>query len=147
MRPLYVAVYGSLKRGFHNHHFLQGSVFMGQFETGPGFALLDLGDYPGMIRRGRGRVVVEVYRVSPSTLIHLDRLESAPRVYRRVRVPVAGFGWAQGYMLTPRFVRSLAVDAASEYTIYPGVRPNPVTAVADGATGNNVETTSPLRRW
>ena len=53
-----VAVYGSLKRGFNNHHFLQGARYEGRFTTPRGFALLNLGAYPGMVARGRGRVKV-----------------------------------------------------------------------------------------
>ena len=53
-----VAVYGSLKRGYYNHHFLQGARYQGRFITLRGYALLNLGAYPGMVARGRSRVKV-----------------------------------------------------------------------------------------
>ena len=38
-----VFVYGSLKRGFVNHHVIADAKFLGTGVTGPGFAMLDLG--------------------------------------------------------------------------------------------------------
>ena len=47
-----VFVYGSLKRGFRNHHFLATSRFIGTGTTDRDFDLLDLGYFPAMVKGG-----------------------------------------------------------------------------------------------
>jgi len=42
----HVFVYGTLKRGCHNHHCLASQQFLGEAHTPPGFTLYSLGDYP-----------------------------------------------------------------------------------------------------
>jgi protein phosphatase len=72
-----VFVYGTLKRGGSNHGQLAGQSFVGEARTSPGFALFDLGDYPGMVAQpgGSGRVTGEVWSVDEGCLRRLDALE------------------------------------------------------------------------
>jgi gamma-glutamylaminecyclotransferase len=46
-----IFVYGTLKRGFSNHHHLDGQAFLGAARTAPGYALYALAEYPGMVRQ------------------------------------------------------------------------------------------------
>lgn len=72
-----VFVYGSLKRGFHNHHFLRGQRFIGQARTRTVYRLLSFRAYPGMIevsKRGRS-IHGEVWEVDAECKQALDRLE------------------------------------------------------------------------
>lgn len=86
-----IFVYGTLKRGGPNHHFLAGQEFLGQACTTPGFQLHDLGSYPGMVPRSddRNGVTGEVWSVDEAALKRLDALEGlAEGLYRREVVPM-----------------------------------------------------------
>ncbi len=79
-----VAVYGSLKRGQSNHHWLGGAPCCGCVDLA-GLQLYDLGPYPMAVASGlpSDRVKVELYAVSAQGLAQLDRLEDHPRDYQR----------------------------------------------------------------
>lgn len=80
-----VFVYGSLKKGFHNHQLLSGNdaTFLGEAEsTAPAYAMLDLGSFPGLIE-GDQRVKGELYEVNQYTMDNLDALEGHPYMYER----------------------------------------------------------------
>jgi gamma-glutamylcyclotransferase (GGCT)/AIG2-like uncharacterized protein YtfP len=83
-----VFVYGSLKRGFRNHHFLATSRFIGTGTTHRNFDLLDLGYFPAAIRPGAFAIRGELFGVDRHTLTVLDRLEGNGVFYRREQHPV-----------------------------------------------------------
>src|ERR1017187_9010529 len=69
-----VFVYGTLKRGFANHHFLEGQAFVGVVRKGD--------DIEG--------VSGEVWSVGDEGLARMDLLEcTAEGLYRREAVPLA----------------------------------------------------------
>jgi gamma-glutamylcyclotransferase (GGCT)/AIG2-like uncharacterized protein YtfP len=78
-----VAVYGTLKRDYGNHHLLVGQEYLGK-AISKGRFLLGHGAFPAVVpsRRGR-RIVVELYRVSPAVFLRLDNLEGYPVHYDR----------------------------------------------------------------
>jgi gamma-glutamylaminecyclotransferase len=85
-------VYGTLKRGGANHHFLDGQRFVGEARTAPGFRLYDLGGYPGLVARpdDHDGVVGEIWSVDPAALVRLDALEGLGEGhYRRELIPLA----------------------------------------------------------
>jgi gamma-glutamylcyclotransferase (GGCT)/AIG2-like uncharacterized protein YtfP len=99
-----VFVYGTLKRGGGLHGVLQGAdtahVADGFVE---GYALLDLGSFPGMVRGlAHDRVYGECYGVSPATLNQLDRVEAEGSLYDRklvaVRTSHKRIRWAYAYI-------------------------------------------------
>ncbi|SFU74499.1 gamma-glutamylcyclotransferase family protein [Halomonas korlensis] len=69
-----VVVYGTLKRGLRNHHWLQGAEFLGSDRLTTA-TLYDLGPYPGAKPEPSRGVEVEVFRVNARLLTNLDRLE------------------------------------------------------------------------
>ncbi|MBS9402216.1 gamma-glutamylcyclotransferase [Halomonas sp. TRM85114] len=79
-----VVVYGTLKRGLRNHHWLQGAEFLGS-DCLTTVALYDLGPYPGAKAEQSRGVEVEVFRVNARLLADLDRLEGY-----QVRLPKCG---------------------------------------------------------
>jgi gamma-glutamylaminecyclotransferase len=85
---IHVFVYGSLKRGFRNHHFLATSRFVGPGTTRRDFDLLDLGYFPAAIRLGAFAIRGELFAVDRRTLNTLDRLEGNGTFYRREQHPV-----------------------------------------------------------
>ena len=89
--PQLIFVYGTLKRGCSNHHFLAGQEFVGEARTVRGFRLYELSGFPGMVPRAGDQdgVVGEVWSVDAAALVRLDALEGlAEGMYRRERVPL-----------------------------------------------------------
>lgn len=87
-----VFVYGTLKRGGSNHHFLEGQRFLSTASTLTGYALYDLQGYPGMVLAPLDgeRITGELWAVTARCLIDLDRLEgTAEGLYQRVPITLA----------------------------------------------------------
>lgn len=71
-----IFVYGTLKRGRENHHWLAGQRFIAEARTQPLYRLFDMGGYPGMIRDDNGVAVEgELWEVDEGGLARLDVLE------------------------------------------------------------------------
>ncbi len=84
-----IFVYGTLKRGCSNHHWLAGQQFIGEARTQPAFRMHDLGGFPGMMRPASDGLSIEgeVWDVDPECLARLDVLEGiAIGEYERVPV-------------------------------------------------------------
>jgi gamma-glutamylcyclotransferase (GGCT)/AIG2-like uncharacterized protein YtfP len=86
-------VYGTLKHGGCRHGMLVGQRFLGEARTVPRYALLDLGEYPGLVaKEGTGQVVHgELYEVEDSLLPALDREEGAPHLFCLGTVEIDGW--------------------------------------------------------
>ena len=69
-----VAVYGTLKHGHRNHHWLNGADMLGQDRLTE-ITLYDLGPYPGAKLTPSTGVTVEVYAINAEQLARLDELE------------------------------------------------------------------------
>ncbi|HWC73031.1 MAG TPA: gamma-glutamylcyclotransferase family protein [Gemmatimonadales bacterium] len=93
MKTAALFVYGTLRRARNGqrHPLLRGARFL-QHASMIG-ALYDLGEYPGVSRRGRGRVFGELYELpvdtSPSMLKALDDYEGGEFERRRVVVTLS----------------------------------------------------------
>lgn len=81
-----IFVYGTLRSGERNHHWLRQSTRVGDHRTTAAFRLLDVGGFPGAILGGNQRIVGEVYRVKRVTLGRLDQLEGYPEVFDRMQI-------------------------------------------------------------
>jgi gamma-glutamylcyclotransferase (GGCT)/AIG2-like uncharacterized protein YtfP len=103
---VHVAVYGTLKRGQCNHHWLRGACFEGRTRVA-GLELYNLGEYPMAVptRRPHASIHAEIYRVDDAGLAHLDVLEDYPRLYDRRRRPTADGRLAWIYLGTSEQVR------------------------------------------
>jgi len=87
-----IFVYGTLKRGGRNHHYLAGQQFLGVAHTVPGYTLFSLGDYPGMVRSAQDTAGVsgEIWAVDEAGMKQLDELEGVDEgLYERVTVSLA----------------------------------------------------------
>lgn len=70
-----VAVYGSLRKGLHNHSVLGDSKQLGEDEL-EGFSMYSLGCYPYVRPDGSDKTIkVEIYEVNDATSDRLDILE------------------------------------------------------------------------
>lgn len=91
-----VFVYGTLKKGKHNHGLIRASKFVSKTKTKDKYPLIVRGlpylvDHPGIGMN----VVGEVYEVSPSALASLDILEGHPTFYYRKMIDTQdGTAWA-----------------------------------------------------
>jgi gamma-glutamylcyclotransferase (GGCT)/AIG2-like uncharacterized protein YtfP len=78
-----IFVYGTLRRGEHNHVQLGPARFVGEAWTTPHYELVDMGDYPALLETGADAVRGELYDVPESWLSHLDAFEDVPTLYER----------------------------------------------------------------
>lgn len=84
-------VYGTLKRGFCNHHYLHNAKFLGKATTKSPFPLIAPKRwYPYLLdEEGKGyKVEGELYEVDEKTLADIDRLEEYPLYYTRRYIAV-----------------------------------------------------------
>ncbi len=81
-----IFVYGTLKKGFPLHTYLEGANFLGPAYL-EGYEMYDLGWYPGIVP-GKGRVVGELYEVDWHTLLLLDEVEEEGEEYERQKLRV-----------------------------------------------------------
>jgi gamma-glutamylcyclotransferase (GGCT)/AIG2-like uncharacterized protein YtfP len=81
-----VFVYGTLKRGGENHHWIEAQRSVGPARTRPVYRMFDLGGYPGLVRHPQGvSIEGELWDVDPAGLARLDVLEDvAGGEYERV---------------------------------------------------------------
>lgn len=86
-----VAVYGTLRKGFHNHKLLRHSNCLGSGQTIEQYAMVCTGIpyvLPGHREDGYN-IHVEVYAVDDSVLASLDRLENHPDWYQRAKTKIS----------------------------------------------------------
>lgn len=83
-----VFVYGTLMKGNSNYEsFLADADFIGEF-VAKGFALYDLGSYPGIIHSEIDKVKGELYSIDSNVLSELDMLEGEGNLYIRKLISV-----------------------------------------------------------
>ena len=86
--PHLVFVYGTLRKGFCNHHFLRRAKFLGRARTKEKYALY-VGEFPYVVKnRPVSFIVGEVYAVDNAALAALDELEGHPNCYKREKIKV-----------------------------------------------------------
>ncbi|QLI83077.1 gamma-glutamylcyclotransferase [Chitinibacter fontanus] len=84
----YLFVYGTLKRGFCNHHWLGGARYISAAKTVKDFALYTI-EYPFLCHTpALYPVFGEVYQISASELARADELEQHPDDYCREVIEV-----------------------------------------------------------
>jgi gamma-glutamylaminecyclotransferase len=106
--------YGSLKRGYSNHHRVAGQEYLGEVRTEPGYRIIELGEYGGLIRDDRCPVAVtgELWAVDARCLAELDAFETGEGLWARRLVAITGRSGVQSYCWTgdvPDGVRSGAM--------------------------------------
>jgi gamma-glutamylcyclotransferase (GGCT)/AIG2-like uncharacterized protein YtfP len=78
-----VFVYGTLMKNCYNHqHYLKGQKCLGQAVL-TGYALYNMGSYPGIIPDKAEKVLGEVYEIDRLVLKQLDKLEGNGSLYIR----------------------------------------------------------------
>ena len=101
-----IFVYGSLRRGGWAHERMAGAVHLGDLDSPSGYALHDLGSYPGLAAAGEGAVAGELYEVDGGLLAGLDVFEGCPTHYIRIRLHWPDGTSAWSYLATDATVLS-----------------------------------------
>ncbi|MES1923697.1 gamma-glutamylcyclotransferase family protein [Salinisphaera sp. T31B1] len=78
-----VFVYGTLRPGERNHHYLATAMHRGAYITPPAYTLLDTGPYPAALDTGDTALTGDVFDVDDETFAALDVLEDYPIHYTR----------------------------------------------------------------
>lgn len=104
-------IYGSLKRGCLNHARIAGQEYLGDATTEPGYRIIEIGQYGGMIRDEKCGLAVkgELWAVDARCLAELDEFEGSEGHWHRVPAAIAGHQDVQSYCWTgnaPDGVRS-----------------------------------------
>ena len=91
-----IAVYGSLKKGFHNHRLIEASTFIKEAVVELPYKMISLGGFPGLIQDevkedkvselevlncNLNPIHIEIYEVDDQTYKSVERLEGYPRFY------------------------------------------------------------------
>ena len=71
-----------MKDCYNHERYLKGRKYQGQAVL-PGYALFNLGSFPGIIPDANERVLGELYDIDEKTLKRLDVLEDNGRLYSR----------------------------------------------------------------
>ena len=80
----YVFVYGSLKKGYENSHYLTNSKFIGNaISANPEFQMYSVHEGYPALTKGDEFVKGEIYEINDEKLKDLDRLEGYPNYYNR----------------------------------------------------------------
>mgnify|MGYP003118892828 FL=1 len=85
-----VFVYGTLKKGFHNHPLIERGEYMGDAYTCEEYSMLicTMTGIPFVVKEENYPIVGEVYSVDKKTFNDLDRLEGHPTFYRRELIDI-----------------------------------------------------------
>lgn len=87
---MYLFVYGTLKNGHRNNHYLEDQEFIGEFETEPMYRLFENGSFPMMIMDRSGYSVCgELWKIHDDEVI--DELDLHEVLYERKEIFIQGF--------------------------------------------------------
>jgi len=98
--PLLLFVYGTLKRGKKNHYALVNAHYLNESYTSPDYLLVDLGTYPGMVKKPQEGFSVqgELFQIPYELLVELDKIEDAPFLFNLELITLADGSKAFAYL-------------------------------------------------
>ena len=109
-----VFVYGTLKQGERNFHYLQAAEFVGRFSTESIYSMFAFDDYPAVCLGGQHAIHGEIYQVDDTQFRSLDELEWYPEFYQRIEIPTH-YGDAWMYIVKAE----LCVGKAQIHGVWP----------------------------
>ena len=90
MTETYIFVYGSLRKGLKNHHYLENSEYIEEFISDEEFYLLAYENlnFPYLleelaINKPKTKIKGEIYKINDNVLKKIDNLESNNEIYQR----------------------------------------------------------------
>lgn len=118
--PVYLFVYGTLKRGGLSHHLLGFCPFLGTVTTLPRYTLIDMGDYPALLDDGCLSVTGEVYEVPADLIAEIDYNEDSPHHFVRRGLKACGPWPLEAYFLRTNWA-GYSVVYSGEWDIAPPI--------------------------
>jgi gamma-glutamylaminecyclotransferase len=89
---IYVMVYGSLKKDFHNHDLIKDSTFISETLTKDKYYMYSMGGFPAVTEeRKSNKIQGEIYEIDLEHLSGIDCLEGNGSFYQRKEIKVDGF--------------------------------------------------------
>lgn len=87
--PMNLFVYGTLMKGFSNHHYMKSCTYLGKAKTIHKYAMFST-DFPFVTNKQADvEIIGEVYSVpNKDILLPIDELEDHPQEYERKPIPV-----------------------------------------------------------
>lgn len=84
-------VYGTLKKGFNNHHYVKECECLGEAKTIEKYPMINSGYFPSLIDdKGIGyHIQGFVYLVDDNQLAKIDNLEGHPNFFQRKEIDIA----------------------------------------------------------
>ena len=86
-----IFVYGTLKKGFSNHFYLENSRYLGIGKTIPKYQMYPSKNYlfPFLLKsEPNNNIVGEIYEINEKTLIELNALEDFPNMYLKELIEI-----------------------------------------------------------
>ena len=89
---IYLFIYGSLKKGFDNHHIIEKATYISKAKTVNKFAMYKnrKGDYPYLVKNQHiDNINGEIYKINrKDLLIKIDKFEDSPNYYQREKIKI-----------------------------------------------------------
>ncbi|MBI4956621.1 MAG: gamma-glutamylcyclotransferase [Myxococcales bacterium] len=104
-RRFRIFIYGTELPGEPDHALLAGAVLLGPARTAPGYALVELVGFAGLVAEGQGEVTGELWEMPYETLRGLDVRREVGRLFQRRHVRLADGSDAEAYVLETDQVR------------------------------------------
>lgn len=94
-------VYGTLMKGHLRADTLKHEKYIGEAKTAPQYALLDCGNYPGLVRVEKDGKAIhgELYEVNSKLIEVLDRIEGSPELFRLEPIEIENAPVVYAYFL------------------------------------------------
>lgn len=110
-----ICVYGSLRKGLHNHGIIENAELLGTFWSEPIYSLYSLGGFPGLKENGDTSVLMEVYSVNDIEAKRVDSLEGYSEdgnnwFYDKVSIETP-YGTASVYIYVPSVDNRMKVES------------------------------------
>lgn len=87
-----IFTYGSLKKGFFNHHVVEDSRFIMKTTTEEKYDMVSFGLYPAVKESVKNKLIQgELYEVNVNILNRIDYIESNGYYYQRKLIMVNGY--------------------------------------------------------
>ena len=107
-----VFVYGTLMKGQRAHHLLEGCTPLGTWHL-YGYAMYNLGNYPGILEQEGKSVIGEVYLIPEAFWKAMDEYEEEGTLYHRRTVTVTN---GEKQMEVQAYIYAREVDPGSMMT-------------------------------
>jgi gamma-glutamylcyclotransferase (GGCT)/AIG2-like uncharacterized protein YtfP len=103
-------VYGSLKKGFCNYHYMKNAKFLNKCRTKDKFTMFNLGEYPAISEEPSYQIEGELYEIADDdlqTLQNIDELEQYPDFYDKKIIQLDSEEFAMVYYIRENIIRTI----------------------------------------